>query len=364
MKRQYCAALIVITLAFFLPFSAHAEIRAGSTEVGIFGGYTLFEDSQNLKNRPVLGGRIGYNFTSHFGLEGAFERIQSHVDSKSRTGAKEGQFRSPMDEVELSFFHINAVYHLIPEGRFNPFVLVGVGGAHYSPEISDGIMTAFNVGLGTKLWLSDNFALRVDIKDTIVSEVIHHAYHNVAATIGMTVAFGGAEKPVPARAKTVAAKPVEPVEPVEPVVILVSEPKAEEKVAVIAAEPVVVDKVVVLAFEDIHFNFDKATLTPQAQAILKRNLQILQQNPHAKIRIAGFTSASGTEEYNQKLSERRATAVKDFLVQEGVVTPDRLTKIGYGETRSATYEAAPKKFYSAAAKANMRVLFELIVKDQ
>ena len=144
----------------------------------------------------------------------------------------------------------------------------------------------------------------------------------------------------------------------EPVIILVSEPKAEEKVMVVVSE----EKVVILALEDIHFDFDKSTLTNEAQVILKRNMKILKDNPKAKIRIAGYTSASGTDEYNQKLSERRANAVKDYLVNEGVVTPDRLSKIGYGEANPAMYEAAPKDLYSKAAKANMRVLFEIIVK--
>jgi len=162
------------------------------------------------------------------------------------------------------------------------------------------------------------------------------------------------------------AKPVAEMKPEpkaeEPVVILVSEPKAEEKVIALAAEPKAEEKVIVLAFEDIHFDFDKSTLTKEAQVILKRNIQILKENPKANVRIAGYTSASGTEDYNQKLSERRAKAVKDYLVEEGIVTPDRLSKIGYGETKPAMYEAAPKDLYSKAAKANMRVLFEIIVK--
>ncbi len=158
------------------------------------------------------------------------------------------------------------------------------------------------------------------------------------------------------------AKPVAMTEPKpkaeELVVIVMSEPKVEEKVVVVASEP----KVIILAFEDIHFDFDKSTLTNEAQVILKRNIQILKENPKAKVRIAGYTSASGSDEYNQKLSERRATAVKDYLVNEGVLTPERLSKIGYGETNPAMYEAAPKDLYSKAAKANMRVLFEIIVK--
>ena len=143
----------------------------------------------------------------------------------------------------------------------------------------------------------------------------------------------------------------------EKVVILASEPRVEEKVMVAASEP----KTIVLAFEDIHFNFDKSTLTPEAQKILKRNIQILKDNPNAHVRIAGYTSASGTEEYNQKLSERRAKSVEEYLINEGIITPDRLTMIGYGESDPAMYEAAPKELYSKAAKANMRVLFQIVV---
>ena len=61
------------------------------------------------------------------------------------------------------------------------------------------------------------------------------------------------------------------------------------------------------------------------------------------------------------MSERRANAVKAYLVNEGIIALDRLTTIGYGETNPSMYEAAPKEIYSKAAKANMRVLFEIIV---
>jgi len=143
----------------------------------------------------------------------------------------------------------------------------------------------------------------------------------------------------------------------EKVVAAVAETKTEEKVVVAAAEP----KIIILAFEDVHFDFDKSTLKPEAQTILKRNIQMLKDNPKAKVRIAGYTSASGTDAYNQKLSERRANAVQEYLINEGIITQDRLSTIGYGETNPAMYEAAPKELYSPAAKANMRVLFEIIV---
>jgi len=163
--------------------------------------------------------------------------------------------------------------------------------------------------------------------------------------------------------------------PEEKVVILATEPKVEEKVfaavsAAKAGEKAVAavsaakaeEKVIILAFEDIHFDFDKSTLKPEARMILKRNIQLLKDNPQAKVRIAGYTSASGTVAYNQALSERRANAVHEYLLGEGGITRDRLSTIGYGEADPAMYEAAPKELYSKEAKANMRVLFEIVVK--
>ncbi|MBK5100833.1 MAG: OmpA family protein [Desulfobacteraceae bacterium] len=144
----------------------------------------------------------------------------------------------------------------------------------------------------------------------------------------------------------------------EKVIILASEPRVEEKVIALASEP----KVIILAFEDVHFDYDNSTLKPEAKTILKRSIQILKDSPKTKIRIAGYTSAFGTKEYNKKLSERRAKAVYDYITEEGLIPPEKLTTIGYGEMRPAMYEPIPKNIYSTEAKANMRAAFEIIVK--
>lgn len=371
MKAMFCAALMVAAMVFPLPFQANAGVKAGSFEVGPFGGYSLFENHQNLEDSAVIGGRLGYNFTKHFGMEGVVEFIRSRVDDRTKTGAKEGQYGGPTRRVDLTFYHIDALYHFTPDSAFTPFIVAGFGGAHYSPEISTHDMAAFNVGIGAKLWLTDHIAFRVDIRDYMVTEIFQETYHNVGATAGVTVAFGGKASPVPIRSgeappetkadKTAVLPEAEPNGKLR-AVILASEPKVEERVMGIAAGPKTDDKVIVFALEDIHFDFDKSTLTKEAQVLLKRNIDILKNNPKTEIRIAGYTSASGTEEYNQKLSERRANAVKEYLVNEGVIAPGRLSSVGYGETNAAMYEVAPKDLYSKAAKANMRVLFELIVK--
>ena len=129
---------------------------------------------------------------------------------------------------------------------------------------------------------------------------------------------------------------------------------------VAATKVIFIDKFVML--EDTHFEFDKATLTKEGKEMLKQNIKIMKDNPDLKMRIAGYTSAAGTTVYNQDLSERRAAAVQAYLIEEGGIASDRLDTIGYGETRPAVYEAKPSDLESKAAKANMRVLFEVVVK--
>ena len=58
----------------------------------------------------------------------------------------------------------------------------------------------------------------------------------------------------------------------------------------------------------------------------------MRENPTTKAVVEGNTDSKGTDEYNQKLSERRAASVKDVLVKSGIEA-DRLTTVGYGESR-------------------------------
>lgn len=90
-------------------------------------------------------------------------------------------------------------------------------------------------------------------------------------------------------------------------------------------------------------------------------MQVLKENPKTNVRVAGYTSATGTEEINQKLSEARANEVRNYLIEKGIEA-ERITVIGYGRTKPALYEVTPGDIDSPEAKANMRVLFEVVVK--
>lgn len=89
-----------------------------------------------------------------------------------------------------------------------------------------------------------------------------------------------------------------------------------------------------LAFKlaNVYFDFDKATLRPESNKTLDSLINILNTYPDIRIEIGGHTDAIGTEAYNQKLSQRRAQAVVDYLVQNGIDL-DRLEAMGYGESQ-------------------------------
>ena len=85
-------------------------------------------------------------------------------------------------------------------------------------------------------------------------------------------------------------------------------------------------------FEDVHFDFDRYSLRPEATRALDEAIRTLQQNPDLRIEIEGHTCNIGTAEYNLALGERRATAVRDYLTSRGVGA-DRLRTVSYGEER-------------------------------
>jgi peptidoglycan-associated lipoprotein len=84
--------------------------------------------------------------------------------------------------------------------------------------------------------------------------------------------------------------------------------------------------------QDIHFDYDKYDLDAAAKATLNKNSDWLKQNPSSRVEIQGHCDERGTNNYNLGLGERRAIAVKKYLIARGV-SKDRLFTISYGEER-------------------------------
>ncbi len=334
--KRFVLGLACIIFSLIICTAASAQEPALSYFITPYAGYTWFDNDQDVDDAPAYGLRLGYNFTKYFGLETSVEYINTNYDTDNDSRS-----------VNIGNYRLDGIFNLLPDSQLVPFVFAGIGGQYidYPSGTHDRNAATVNYGAGLKLFLDESIALRADIRQIHIFQNIDDIddRRDIEATLGITYYFGGPD--------------AEPAPEPKPIVQAAPAPAMTQEVPAVS-EP----EVQVLVFEDIHFDFDKSTLKPEAKAILKRNIQLLKENPRTHVRIAGYTSASGSEEYNRGLSERRANAVKDYLINEGIITADRLSIVGYGETSPAKYEASPQDLLSQAAKANMRVLFEIIVK--
>jgi peptidoglycan-associated lipoprotein len=83
--------------------------------------------------------------------------------------------------------------------------------------------------------------------------------------------------------------------------------------------------------KDVNFDFDSPQLSPTAKSVLASNAAFLQRNPSVRVRIEGHCDERGTDEYNLALGAKRAKAVYEYLVSQGV-SASRMETISYGES--------------------------------
>jgi outer membrane protein OmpA-like peptidoglycan-associated protein len=314
--------LLVFISVFVLPTMLYAEIKEGSFEVNPYVGY--YFPSGDRADKGAAGLRLGYNFTKNWGLEGVYDHLASKAE----------------------LYHANALYHIMPDGAFNPFVTAGIGDAF----IKDGTRNKFmgDVGIGVKYSFSDRIAARFDVREVMTQ------FSCVLATAGVTFTFGGKTP------KAVPPPPPPPPPPAPEVKPTPPPPAPEEKPA--PPPPPAPAKEVKIILEDIHFEFDKAMLTAAAREILDSNLRMIRDNPGIRVQIEGHACPHGSDKYNMGLSERRANAVKEYLVKAGI-QEERLTTIAYGKTRPlCVEEPTPKNKNSECMKSDRRVHFEVIMK--
>lgn len=315
--------------------------------------YSYSDDEQDLGYK-LFG---GYQFNKNFALEGGYFNLGKFDYSLSTpNGNLDGN-------IKIKGLNLDAVAILPITEDFSAFARIGanyaqskdsfgtsgtISMADTSPKKND---LNYKFGAGLQYAVSDSLALRLEAERYRINDAVGNDGDIDFFSIGLMYKFGVTQKVIP-----VAEKEKIIVSKKEEILIIVTAVDAQEKIK----KSVKQDKSVVLVFEDIHFEFDKSTLNKEAKDALKRNIIQLKENPKIRMQVAGYASESGTEIYNQGLSERRALSVKNYLVQEDLFSVDKISVIGYGNTRPAIHEVNPSNINSKAAKANMRVLLEII----
>lgn len=119
--------------------------------------------------------------------------------------------------------------------------------------------------------------------------------------------------------------------------------RQEEKLARIpgtSVERLGGDTLLVRFESDVLFNIDSALVGPSGRGTLDQVGQVLNEFNKTAVVVQGHTDSTGSESYNQQLSERRAGAVKNYLAGRGV-DPNRISALGYGEGHPVASNATP-----------------------
>jgi OOP family OmpA-OmpF porin len=197
MKRTGILLIVLAAFIFFVS-EGRAEIKEKAFSVTPFIGGFTFDGVQSLTTRPVYGLRAGYDLTPKWAFEGVLDYVRTEP-----SGAN--------DRVHVYNYRLEALYNFMAEKKLMPFLAAGIGGQSIDAPagIRKGSNAVIDYGAGIKYFLTENLALRGDIRHILVFD--NDTLNNLEYAIGLSYFWGGE--------KTKEEKP--PVEAeAEPVVVL------------------------------------------------------------------------------------------------------------------------------------------------
>ena len=357
---------LVTALAFTTVQADEGKVGPSQGQVYLAPGLAYHEGSDDFDLDDVesdIGGILGFQFTDRWGLEFRGASIDH-------------------DDGEIELRSLDALYQFAEQGRWQPFVVFGVGENKYESDLLNDSEKSRegNVGIGTFLQLSKHIALRADIRAAGGGEldgVVPSGF------VGLTALLGEGRAPEPPADSDGDGVPNDqdkcPTTPAGRVVdangcqldsdgdgVVDADDRCPETPAGVAVDSrgcaldtdgdgvpdyrddcpdtaagaLVNERGCYIELEEavtidmnLEFDVDKAEILPKHRSEINRVVTFLRQYPTANAVIEGHTDSSGSRAYNQGLSERRAKAVHDYLVSNANVDSGRLSHAGFGEDR-------------------------------
>ncbi len=362
-------ALIFLVLAIGAAqaFADEGSTRAGPQEGRFYinGAAAWYSPADATFTEDPLGGAVmlGYGLTDRWSMEVMY----SQFDVDYRQGAVSGA-----DTTRLGW--LDLLYEIRGNETWQPFLLVGAGRANAGRDaLGDIKETQLNLGLGVFRALNDRFSLRGDIRAVYGDEE-----HDVEpfATLGLTAVLGRLNRAEPVM---VAAAPLDsdgdgvtdeqdrcPGTAAAAIVdqagceldddrdgVVNSADECPDTPARAAVDErgcaMTLDEVVTIDLA-LEFDSNSAELREAHGVEIERAVEFLLRYPNSTAVIEGHTDSDGDADYNQQLSQRRANAVLDYLTAQDGIAANRLSAVGYGESRPVADNAT-----AAGKQANRRV---------
>lgn len=303
--------LALLVSAALLSGGMASNAIAQQTYVGAKVGTTWIDDGCD-QSSPCdddtygVGLYLGYDFSDYVALELGYNYLGEFKTNINKGGA------NYFSEQKLTALSLAPKFSLPLNEKFDLFAKIG--GAYM--DFGDDNDTVLTGGVGAEYSYTDNFAVRIEYQrfQNMTDYYVKDLDANFLS-LGLTYRFGQSapavyQEPVVAEPKAVEPEPVKEMEP--------------------APQPVTTTQMISESFNAELFSNNSSTLTPAAADSFKPLLNLLLTYPQAKAEIVGYTDSSGAASYNQKLSEKRAESVADYLISEGV-DPQQVTASGKGE---------------------------------
>ena len=296
MKKTLLAAAAALLA---LPAAANAQSSLFSSNptnpglyVGAQGGlnWLLNNNSYQMNTGWTAGGVVGYDFV------GPRVELEAMYRSNFGTGtvAFPNGYANIYGQVQQVSVMANLLYDFLPGATITPYVGAGAGIAFVDSSIQGcslcSTQFAYQGIIGIGWNVNENLRVNLDGRYYGTTNPGQYNNNNITTMLGVTYTFA---QPAPA--------------PVAPPPAAVQPPSFM-----------------------VFFDWDRSNLTAQALGTIKQAAQAYQQKGNARITATGHTDTSGSEQYNMALSLRRANAVKDALVREGVPAT-AISVIGRGQ---------------------------------
>jgi OOP family OmpA-OmpF porin len=177
MKKIHFVLAVMLLIVFSTP--ASAQIWPGAFSLSPFVGGFWFDSGEDLKHRPVLGLRLGYDFTENWGAEFLFDYVRTEYEARDL-------------DTNVYNYRIEGLYHFMPESRLVPFLAAGLGGMSidYVGDKDSRCRFVADYGAGVKYFITDWLALRGDVRHLLAFGSVHS---NLEFTVGCTFYFGGTQ---------------------------------------------------------------------------------------------------------------------------------------------------------------------------
>lgn len=315
-------------------------------------GFNLQDGSRDTRAAPF--GTLGFGkfISQNWSLDTEFNYQNPHFDNQNLLLNPNRAIRGRAQNLNWSQYGVSLDLrrHFVSEGRnWNPYVLAGLGYQRSEEEFDafpspnspgqreDGNL-AGKIGGGLqgdlgRVGIRAELAYRLDADDSSVAAPDESWFGDVLASVGFIVPLGPE-----------AAKEVVPDAPPPPAPNCADKDgdgdgvndcndKCPNSVAGEAIGPDGCKVNIAIDLKGVNFNFDKATLRPDAIAILNEAVEILKRYPDLRVEVAGHTDLCGKDTYNQSLSQRRSQVVYDYMTSNGIDSGRLAGPNGYGESR-------------------------------